>query len=422
MVGAMASRRSNEAWILGRWSIAYVAMMAAGGIGVFLSVYLWIRFRGRRAALLVPATGLALALGVAELAGQAYVTLYPSYEVLHLKPDPVLGWRPVPGMQFVWAGHEWYARDFSVPIKLNSQGFHDVERAETKPPGITRIAVLGDSMVEALQVPLDRTATQLLEQALNKSSDRRFEVLNFGVSNYGLGQMFLNWETRVRTFQPDIVFVYVAGLHMIRTVTPEERGAFPGARQETLRVRPTFRVEGGRLTWDPPRDYAGFEAAQADLIQHRFDGGRTRKRPRKSFLIHRIAAGAHEALMMIQWRLHPPPVASPLDEQALSLNERILLELNQSASATGARLVVVDACLYYSSAEQPVSARLKAYCFSRSISYVCLSDALLASHQAGAMTHWGHDKHFNELGNRIFADTLLSWLNGPDGKSDRKGR
>lgn len=422
VVAAMATRRSNEAWVLGRWSIAYVAMMAVGGLGTWLALFLWIRFRGRRAVLMVPATGLILALGVTELAGQFYVTLKPSYEVLHLKPDPILGWRPVPGLEFTWAGHEWYARDFSVPIKLNSEGFHDLERAREKTPGSTRIAVIGDSMVEALQVPSDLTATRLAEESLNKPGGRRFEVLNFGVSNYGLGQMFLNWETRVRPYRPDIVFVYVAGLHMIRTVTPMERGAFPGASQESLRVRPTFRIEEDRLAWDPPQDLAKFEAAQADLIQSRFGGGRTRKRPRKSFLVHRIAAGAHEMLMGIQWKFHPLPVTSPLDEQALRLNERILLELNRSVSAAGGRLVVVDACLYYSNAEEPISQRLKAYCSSHSINYVCLSDALLASHHAGHMTHWGHDKHFNELGNQVFADTMLKWLRGPGGIADNIGR
>jgi hypothetical protein len=133
-----------------------------------------------------------LAAVLVEAAGQIVLFFHPSYEVLFLEPDRALGWKQVPGMQWTWTGVHWYAMDFSVGIQTNSRGFRDREREPAKPGGVVRIALLGDSFVEALQVPLEKTAGQLLETRLNVAhgdSKPRYEVLNFGISNYGVGRI-----------------------------------------------------------------------------------------------------------------------------------------------------------------------------------------------------------------------------------------
>ncbi|PYQ23833.1 MAG: hypothetical protein DMF81_07510 [Acidobacteria bacterium] len=50
---------------------------------------------------------------------------------------------------------------------FNSHGFRDYERTWEKPPNTYRILVLGDSYVEAFQVPLERAFPALLEVRLN---------------------------------------------------------------------------------------------------------------------------------------------------------------------------------------------------------------------------------------------------------------
>lgn len=97
-----------------------------------------------------------LTLGAFELWGQLYAARHPAFDVLYLQPDPVVGWKEVPGLVWVWAGGSWYANEFTVPIHTNSVGFRDKEREPEKPPRVQRVAVLGDSYVEALQVPLGR--------------------------------------------------------------------------------------------------------------------------------------------------------------------------------------------------------------------------------------------------------------------------
>jgi hypothetical protein len=67
--------------------------------------------------------------------------------------------------------------------------------------------MLGDSFVEALQVPLDSCTAKRLEARLNRqaAAGTRYEVLNFGVSGYGTCQQLLLLEELALSFQPDLV-------------------------------------------------------------------------------------------------------------------------------------------------------------------------------------------------------------------------
>src|SRR3989442_1732021 len=101
-----------------------------------------------------------------------------------LRVDPITGVAPIEGKHVTWRAEGYSATAF------NSHGMQDVERPIGKPVNTFRIAVLGNSYVEALQVDRRENFCQLLEQALNHDTQTpKFEVLNFGVSTYNLGQM-----------------------------------------------------------------------------------------------------------------------------------------------------------------------------------------------------------------------------------------
>src|SRR5207302_1004783 len=72
-----------------------------------------------------------------------------------------------------------------------------------KKPGVTRIAVLGDSFVEAVQVGNDDVFTRKMEALLGSS----VEVLNFGSAGFGTTQEYMTYLDRVRQFKPDIVIL-----------------------------------------------------------------------------------------------------------------------------------------------------------------------------------------------------------------------
>ncbi|MCC7531275.1 MAG: SGNH/GDSL hydrolase family protein [Candidatus Melainabacteria bacterium] len=123
------------------------------------------------------------------------------------EPDQDLGARHIPSKQVTWR-MEGLSRD-----SFNSFGMRDYERSLAKSPGTTRIAVLGDSAAEGLQVPLEDTFPIALQNMLNKEAKeqgatKRFEVLNFGCAGYSSAQEVVQYETQVAKFSPDIVVLF----------------------------------------------------------------------------------------------------------------------------------------------------------------------------------------------------------------------
>jgi hypothetical protein len=90
----------------------------------------------------------------------------------------------------------------------NSWGMRDRERTLSKSSGVYRIALLGPSHVMGSGVSDDTTFARFLEDWLNRSrsSEIRYEVLNFGVAGYALTQQLAILEDRVLKFGPDAVF------------------------------------------------------------------------------------------------------------------------------------------------------------------------------------------------------------------------
>lgn len=99
-------------------------------------------------------------------------------------------------------------------IVINSDGFRDDEFLKHKPEDVFRIAVLGDSQEEALQVPLSDTWQKVMSRKLYEEMGRRpegavrrVETYNFGVSGYGTDQQWLTLSKKVWQFVPDMVIL-----------------------------------------------------------------------------------------------------------------------------------------------------------------------------------------------------------------------
>ncbi|HZE73302.1 MAG TPA: SGNH/GDSL hydrolase family protein [Pyrinomonadaceae bacterium] len=153
--------------------------------------------------------------------------------------DPLLGWGLRPG-----AG-AWETEEGVAWSKINSHGYRDRERSVNKPPGVYRVAILGDSFTEARQVDMDKTFTALAEQELNRRhclGTGQVEVLNFGVPGYGTGQEFLQLRERVWQFNPDmIVLQFYSGNDMFNNHR---------ALNSTPELAPYFLLKDGKLELD----------------------------------------------------------------------------------------------------------------------------------------------------------------------------
>src|SRR6476661_7333267 len=49
----------------------------------------------------------------------------------------------------------WYRKEGESYVRISSAGLRDAEHSKAKPPNTLRIAIIGDSYAEALQVPLE---------------------------------------------------------------------------------------------------------------------------------------------------------------------------------------------------------------------------------------------------------------------------
>lgn len=88
--------------------------------------------------------------------------------------------------------------------RTNSHGQRDKERTLEKPPGVRRILLLGDSVVEGYGLRERDTISRQLEDLYE---DGRTEVLNFGVSAYCTRAEVELLEVKGLRFDPDVVIL-----------------------------------------------------------------------------------------------------------------------------------------------------------------------------------------------------------------------
>ncbi len=146
--------------------------------------------------------GSALALVVLDVGIRVVNHWYPYFYCY----DAERGWGLNPG------AHGRYTREGGADLRINQDGFRGPDYARPKPAGVVRVAVLGDSYVEAMQVAEDQTFTAVIGRTLATSPalrGRRVEALNFGVDGYGTAQELLTLQRKVWAYQPDIVVLAI---------------------------------------------------------------------------------------------------------------------------------------------------------------------------------------------------------------------
>lgn len=120
--------------------------------------------------------------------------------------DPERGWSLHPGVSFQWKG------EGDLPwIKANQEGLRDRDHEKKKPPKTYRIALLGDSFAESLQVPMENTFWWKMRKKLNKKcqnlGEYKVELINFGVQGYGTTQELMTLRHKVWEYSPDLVIL-----------------------------------------------------------------------------------------------------------------------------------------------------------------------------------------------------------------------
>lgn len=143
---------------------------------------------------------LIIALGVTEVFLRLINFSFPTF----YSTDAARGYALTPNVE------GWYRREGETYIRINSDGLRDTEHAKQKAENTFRIAVVGDSYAEALQVPLEKAFWKLLENKLQNCGalgGRKIEIINFGVSGYGTAQELITLQQKVWEYSPDAILL-----------------------------------------------------------------------------------------------------------------------------------------------------------------------------------------------------------------------
>jgi len=145
-----------------------------------------------------------------------------------------------PGQSGVWRVRD----EIAAPFKINAQGWNSplpdypVERK----PGVSRIAFVGDSFVEALQVPFDKTFAEVVGARLADKGP--VEVQRFGVAGAPLSQYLQMVEREVEQRRPDRIVV------MLIHNDFDESFVFKPGRYTSSFLK--LRIEGGKVVGEVP--------------------------------------------------------------------------------------------------------------------------------------------------------------------------
>jgi lysophospholipase L1-like esterase len=246
---------------------------------------------------------------------------------------------------------EWIQRSEGfASVSTNSRGFRDAEWAIAKPAGTIRIAVLGDSFTEATQVAEEERFTELLEMQLREKrlfEGRKIEVMNFGSSGYGTAQQLMAWRHDVRQYKPDFVVLAFLSGNDIRNNSEKLEGD---------PIRPYFVEQNGQLVLDD-----SFRNQQLPLV--RSIGLRAARYSRVAQVAYQVSRGIRAKRKLQQLKQTSPAEAKvvelglaepglstwiyspPTDDEhktAWQITEKLISQLNQEVSQSGAQLFVVS--------------------------------------------------------------------------------
>jgi hypothetical protein len=344
------------------------------------------------------------------------------------QPDAVLGMLHRPGATF------WQREEGLSYVQINSEGFRDSEWPVEKPADEFRIAVLGDSYVEASQVPVEERFTELLAQNLAHEqvfAGKTVRVMNFGMAGYGTGQELLLFRDRVAKYQPDlVVLAFLTGDDLTdncRSLRPHKQRPFFVLRDGELTLDNSF---ARRRSWKDTLSRA--IANESRIVQLAYEARRTLRALRGWNPPATAAKTSGLPELGLEDLIYLPPQA-PAWREAWEITERLLLAVDDEARATGAKLLVVT----LTSAEQVhpnpevrtaymnrlgvndltyPDKRIARFCDDHGIAVLTLAPVFLNYAQTNNVYLHGFDNtqmgrgHWNQAGHRLTAEFMTKKL------------
>lgn len=328
--------------------------------------------------------------------------------------------------------------DYTTLVSFNSFGMRDRERTVGK-SGRMRIAVLGDSFVEGLQVADSETFTRQMEELF----DEQVEVLNFGVGGFGTTQAYETYLKKVRPFRPDMVILAFLSANDMRNNSRELELLYNGGTERKM----PFPEKGTDGKWSitpvPEKSSAQNPIVlflKRYLVLYRFLWFEKAKlvavfseAPKNKPLS--ASTTASENMSVYLSRLFVPPQKESLHfQEAWEATDWVIGELQATTEADGARFVLVTLPDVVHISPDPRTMLEKEYgqtlpnafdidypekhlallARERGFLFLDLTPAFRAYRDVHQLTSpyfsFPHDGHWSPRGHELAAKTIVSYL------------
>ena len=343
------------------------------------------------------------------------------------RPDSHVGGVLRPGVE------GWFKGEGRAYVRISSAGLRDREHSIEKPEGVYRVAVLGDSFSEAMQVDVKDAFWSVLGDKLTQCAYRpgkKIEVINFGVSGFGTAQEYLMLESVVMRYRPDLVLLqFMNG----NDVTDNSIAL------NAERMRPYFLLDRRRelvldASFVTTKVFQRQSSALMEFARSVADHSRVLQLIR-AFMKNAVFPRASPDTA-IEPGLNPAVLAAPRDsswEDAWTVTEHLILAMNEYLGKRGVPLVVVTTPFAIQvhpdrqvrEAEQAKlgipdlfypDRRIEAYVRKRGIAAIPLTYEMQRLAESGRIYFHGFPNtrmgigHWNENGHRVAAEIIARHL------------
>ncbi|MTJ92701.1 MAG: hypothetical protein F8N36_07540 [Desulfovibrio sp.] len=239
-----------------RWWITLLSFVS-GGILAFSYLPFLMRYSFFRISILNFTFFLGLIIIVCA-AGEIYLRMVKGIKNSStlLETVPQIGNIYTPNSTVHWTNYT----DFSVTEQVNSLGFVDREPpVSKKQPNEVRIAFIGDSFVESLQVHNNQKSHVILEKWLNsKNSKYKFTAAAYGYSGTGQVNQLPYYDFFAKEFRPDYVVLVIVSNDFSDNCPVHV--ALRNGWDPEHNPRPTVQKDpdGKFFILEPQLDYAGY--------------------------------------------------------------------------------------------------------------------------------------------------------------------
>ncbi len=276
-------------------------------------------------------------------------------------------------------------------VRTNSLGLRGAEVAASKPHGVKRILVFGDSYVFGVGLDEQHTLSARLERMLG-AAGQRYEVVNLGVAGYSTDQEYVLFRELAPRLAPDIVVLVVCD------------NDFEGNRLDFVYrqyYKPRFKLEAdGRLGADLRQAPPLRPAQRVKLWLGRHSNAWNLVRSRES------AMPRLQALL----DLFQVGVPHPSSDDPVRLMLAFQRAFRDDSQALGAAFVTLNSA--HARENTPLFQSLRPLLREQGIRFLGLEGMLGEARSREPERHWdfGKDAHWNVDATRLVASVLANYL------------